>query len=137
MRLVYLRTAVRILTLKGKRRTAVRLYEWAIRFNAICFIFLSPTFQTDPKKDGKKLIERIIKAHTMPGDIVLDFFGGTGTTWRVALLLNRRVIISELYEKNIPKIEEILNKGITEFNPEEYENIKVEYTENEPLELAA
>lgn len=35
------------------------------------------------------------------------------------------------------KIEEILQKGITEFNPEEYENIKVEYTENEPLELAA
>lgn len=69
--------------------------------------------------------------------IVWDPFGGTGTTGRVALLLNRRVIISELYEKNIPKIEEILQKGITEFNPEEYENIKVEYTENEPLELAA
>lgn len=69
--------------------------------------------------------------------IVWDPFGGTGTTGRVALLLNRRVIISELYEKNIPKIEEILQKGISEFNPEEYENIKVEYTENEPLELAA
>ena len=69
--------------------------------------------------------------------MVWDPFGGTGTTGRVALLLNRRVIISELYEKNIPKIEEILQKGITEFNPEEYENIKVEYTENEPLELAA
>ena len=69
--------------------------------------------------------------------MVWDPFGGTGTTGRVALLLNRRVIISELYEKNIPKIQEILQKGITEFNPEEYENIKVEYTENEPLELAA
>lgn len=69
--------------------------------------------------------------------MVWDPFGGTGTTGRVALLLNRRVIISELYEKNIPKIEEILQKGITEFNTEEYENIKVEYTENEPLELAA
>ena len=68
---------------------------------------------------------------------VWDPFGGSGTTGRAALLLNRRVIISELYEKNIPKIEEILQKGITEFNPEEYENIKVEYTENEPLELAA
>lgn len=33
---------------------------------------------------SEKLIERIIRAHTQKGDIVLDFFGGTGTTASVA-----------------------------------------------------
>lgn len=54
----------------------------------------------DPEDEVKgqkseKLIERIIKAHTVEGDIVLDFFGGTGTTAAVAHKLNRRYIVCE------------------------------------------
>jgi adenine-specific DNA-methyltransferase len=42
-----------------------------------------------------KLIERIIKAHSNEGDIVVDFFAGSGTTGYVADKLNRQYIIIE------------------------------------------
>ncbi len=50
---------------------------------------------------SEKLLERIIKAHTEEGEIVLDFFGGTGTTAAVAHKLNRQYIIIEQLEKHI------------------------------------
>ncbi|MBR1496913.1 MAG: site-specific DNA-methyltransferase [Oscillospiraceae bacterium] len=50
---------------------------------------------------SEKLIERIIRAHTVEGDYVLDFFGGTGTTAAVAMKTGRRFIICEQLEKHI------------------------------------
>ena len=50
---------------------------------------------------SEKLIERIIKAHTSEKDIVLDFFGGTGTTAAVALKMQRQFIICEQLDKHI------------------------------------
>lgn len=50
---------------------------------------------------SEKLIERIIRAHTDVGDIVLDFFGGTGTTGAVAMKMGRRFIMCEQLEKHI------------------------------------
>lgn len=50
---------------------------------------------------SEKLIERIIKAHTEPGDLVLDFFGGTGTTAAVSMKTGRRFIICEQLDKHI------------------------------------
>lgn len=44
---------------------------------------------------SEKLLERIIKAHTDPGELVLDFFGGSGTTAAVAHKLGRRYIVCE------------------------------------------
>ena len=44
---------------------------------------------------SEKLLERIIQAHTDEGDIVLDFFGGTGTTAAVALKMKRQFILCE------------------------------------------
>ena len=44
---------------------------------------LNPDDEVKGQK-SEKLIERIIDAHMKPGDIVLDFFGGTGTTGAVA-----------------------------------------------------
>lgn len=49
----------------------------------------------------EKLIERIIKAHTVEGDVVLDFFGGAGTTAAVALKTGRRFIICEQLDKHV------------------------------------
>lgn len=43
-----------------------------------------------------KLIEPCIKAGSRPGDIVLDPFGGSGTTGLVALELGRRAVLIEL-----------------------------------------
>lgn len=47
---------------------------------------------------------------------VWDPFTGTGTVGRCALLLGRKFVGHELYEKNIPKIIEVLRKGISEYD---------------------
>lgn len=61
---------------------------------------------------SEKLIERIIRAHTQKGDIVLDFFGGTGTTASVAHKMNRRYIIAEQLDKHADIIIRRLKKVI-------------------------
>ena len=43
----------------------------------------------------EKLIQRIIECSTNVGDIVLDFYGGSGTTAATAMKLNRRFITVE------------------------------------------
>lgn len=72
---------------------------------------------------SEKLIERIIKAHTSEKDIVLDFFGGTGTTAAVALKMNRQFIICEQIDKHVDislrrllKVEEGEQSGISKKN---------------------
>lgn len=49
-----------------------------------------------PTQKPEKLIERIIRSSTKEGDIVLDFFGGSGTTMAVAEKLNRKWISCDL-----------------------------------------
>lgn len=61
---------------------------------------LNPDDEVKGQK-SEKLIERIIKAHTEEGDIVLDFFGGTGTTGAVAMKTGRRFILCEQLDKHI------------------------------------
>jgi len=46
-------------------------------------------------KKPEKLLQRIIEMTTSPSDIVLDFFGGSGTTGAVAHKLNRQYILME------------------------------------------
>ncbi len=62
---------------------------------------------------SEKLIERIIKAHTEPGDLVLDFFGGTGTTAAVCMKLGRRFVICEQLDKHVDitirRLEKVIN----------------------------
>ena len=72
---------------------------------------------------SEKLIERIIRAHTSKKDIVLDFFGGTGTTAAVALKMNRQFIICEQIDKHVDislrrlqKVEEGEQSGISKRN---------------------
>ena len=47
------------------------------------------------------LLQRIIQSATNEGDIVLDFFGGSGTTGVVAHKLNRRYIMCEQMDSHI------------------------------------
>jgi DNA modification methylase len=49
-----------------------------------------------PTQKPEKLLERIIKASSDEGDIVCDFFSGSGTTAAVAEKLNRKWICSDL-----------------------------------------
>ena len=60
----------------------------------------------------------LILTYTPIGGTIWDPFGGTGTTGRCCLMLGRKTIISELYEKNIPKIVEMLEKGISDYDKE-------------------
>ena len=46
----------------------------------------------------EKLLERIIEASTNPGEIFLDYFGGSGTTAACAQKINRKYIVCEMGE---------------------------------------
>lgn len=68
------------------------------------------------------LLERIIHIGSNPGDIVLDVFGGSGTTAAVAQKMGRRWVTCELLESTFttftrPRLEKVVNNedpgGIT------------------------
>lgn len=61
---------------------------------------LNPEDEVKGQK-SETLLERILKAHTVEGEIVLDFFGGTGTTAAVSHKLNRQYLVVEQLEKHI------------------------------------
>lgn len=60
-----------------------------------------PEYEKHPTQKPIKLLERIIKASTNEGDVVLDPFSGTFTTSYVAQTLNRSSIGIELEEAYI------------------------------------
>jgi len=72
---------------------------------------LNPEDEVKGQK-SEKLIERIIDAHIKPGDIVLDFFGGTGTTGAVAHKKNIQYILCEQLDKHIDIMKRRLKKVI-------------------------
>jgi adenine specific DNA methylase Mod len=47
----------------------------------------------------EKLLERVIKSSTKPGEIVLDFYGGSGTTPATAQKIGRKYIAIEMGEQ--------------------------------------
>jgi len=49
-----------------------------------------------PTENSEPLLERVIKTATKEGDIIIDFFGGSGTTAAVAEKLNRKWIICDI-----------------------------------------
>ena len=68
------------------------------------------TFDT-PKPE--RLLKRVIEIATNPGDIVLDSFGGSGTTGAVAHKMGRRWIMVELGEHChthiIPRLQKVID----------------------------
>lgn len=72
---------------------------------------LNPDDEVKGQK-SEKLLERIIRAHTQEGDLVLDFFGGTGTTGSVAMKMHRRFIMAEQLDKHISIIRRRLQKVV-------------------------
>lgn len=55
-----------------------------------------------PTQKPVKLLERIIRASSKPGDLIADFFGGSGTTGVAAKRLGRRFI---LVDENLEAIQ--------------------------------
>jgi len=69
-----------------------------------------------PTEKPQPLLERCIKASSNPGDIVADFFGGSGTTAAAAQKLERKWIICDLSKDSVDCIKARLlgNKSINE-----------------------
>lgn len=59
----------------------------------------------------QKLSEMLIKSCTMPDDIVLVLFGGSGSEIEICKVLNRQYISAEIDEKYYKMILDRLNKG--------------------------
>ena len=59
----------------------------------------------------ESLIERVLKLFSNKNDIVLDFFGGGGTTAKVAFDLNRRFITGDISPVAVRVIKDRLNKA--------------------------
>jgi len=62
----------------------------------------------------ERLLKRVIEIASNPGDIVVDVFGGSGTTAAVAHKLGRRWVTCELLEKNVttfmrPRLEKVVD----------------------------
>ena len=58
-----------------------------------------------------ELAEKVIKYYSFKGDVVLDPFGGTGTTAKAAINLNRRFAIFEKEEEYAKLLRNSLSKN--------------------------
>jgi site-specific DNA-methyltransferase (adenine-specific) len=68
-----------------------------------------------PTQKPEGILRRIIMASSKPGDTVLDFFGGSGTTAAVAAKLDRRFITIDQSQDSITVITDRLKKFDVEF----------------------
>jgi site-specific DNA-methyltransferase (adenine-specific) len=68
-----------------------------------------------PTQKPVGILRRIIQASSKPGDLVLDFFAGSGTTGFVAHQLGRRFILVDQNPESIQVIKERLPKGSFQF----------------------
>lgn len=93
-------------------------YRWAFMPNVwdIPAVFvLSKEYEGYPTQKPEALLERIIKASSNKGDVVLDAFCGCGTTVAVAQLLGRRWIGIDISPSAINIIQRRLKKvGVKE-----------------------
>jgi site-specific DNA-methyltransferase (adenine-specific) len=68
-----------------------------------------------PTQKPVGILRRIIQASSKPGDVVLDFFAGSGTTGFVANELGRRFILVDQNPESIEVIKDRLPKGSFHF----------------------
>jgi len=68
-----------------------------------------------PTQKPVGILRRIIQASSKPGDLVLDFFAGSGTTGFVANELGRRFILVDQNPESIEVIKDRLPKGSFQF----------------------
>lgn len=89
-------------------------------FSRVCGTFYE-RIGDHPCQMPESLLERIIKASSKEGDIVLDPFGGTGTTVTVAARLKRKFITIDISEKYVNVINKRLSGKIHEIRRERYQ----------------
>jgi len=54
-----------------------------------------------PTQKPLQLLERLLKAYTDEGDLVLDFYCGSGTTGEAAVRMNRRCVLVDVNPKAV------------------------------------
>lgn len=86
-------------------------YDW-LYFNLVKNVSPEKTFHAC--QIPQKLSELLIKSCTMPQDIVLVLFGGSGSEIEVCKVLNRQYISAEIDERYYKMIIDRLNKGRVE-----------------------
>jgi DNA modification methylase len=105
-------------------------YDW-FYFNLVKNVSKEKTFHAC--QIPQKLTELLIRSCTMPDDIVLVLFGGSGSEIEVCKMLNRQYISAEIDEKYYRMILDRLKKGRIE---EKYKLRLREYEkENEEAQL--
>ena len=67
-----------------------------------------------PTQKPLAILERIVKVHSNPGDLVLDFFAGSGTTGVAAAKNDRRFV---LVDTN-PEAAQVAAKRLTQYDPQ-------------------
>ncbi len=83
-------------------------YDW-FYFNLVKNVSKEKTFHAC--QIPQKLSEQLIKSCTIPGDVVLILFGGSGSEIEVCKVLNRQYISAEVDEKYYQMILDRLSKG--------------------------
>ena len=68
-----------------------------------------------PTQKPAGILRRIIQASSKPGDLVLDFFAGSGTTGFVANELGRKFILVDQNPESIQVVKDRLPKGSFQF----------------------
>lgn len=68
-----------------------------------------------PTQKPEGILRRVIQASSKPGDVVLDFFGGSGTTGAVAAALGRNFILMDQNPESIEVITTRLKKNDVAF----------------------
>jgi DNA modification methylase len=91
---------------------------------------ISPEFTGYPTQKPEKLLERIISATTNEGDLIADFFCGSGTTLAVAEKLGRKWIGADLgrfaihtSKKRLIKVQRDLKSNLKSFRAFEVLNL--------------
>jgi site-specific DNA-methyltransferase (adenine-specific) len=77
-----------------------------------------------PTQKPVGILRRIIQASSKPGDVVLDFFAGSGTTGFVANELGRKFILVDQNPESIEVIKSRLPKGSFQFVNSTYQSSK-------------
>jgi DNA modification methylase len=91
-----------------------------------------------PTQKPEALMERIILASSNPGDIVADFFCGSGTTAVVASRLDRHFIVNDLKWRAVHTTRSrLVEKTHKPFVLQRDAETKLPYEEIEPLEIDA
>jgi site-specific DNA-methyltransferase (adenine-specific)/adenine-specific DNA-methyltransferase len=86
-------------------------------------------YEDHPSQKPEALLERVVKASSNPGDLVMDPFAGTFTTCAVAARLGRRTLGIEVNEGYV-KVG-LRRVGVpSDYSPEELAKVKARKTKN-------